>query len=249
MIKKTVLFALIGSGLFTLGLQSLNAEPERNAAQVTSMEGDWVGRLSEKIANLKIVIHIKKSPTGGVEGTFDSPDQGGYGLPITAITIKDDKLSFEIKRIDVTYNGQLNAEKNAISGNFVQHGITSELTFQSLASAMAKIPTELNFNYGRTIPNDFRPSLANEECKIALKNKTSEYICLGVINSDGNLLYGWADGNAGMPVFYVSPNSQTNAQKPYSLSVGSAFVILSISGKIIGYGKPAKAGNYELVIE
>jgi hypothetical protein len=61
--KKTILFALVGSGLFTLGVQALNAEPEGNAAQSTSMDGDWVGRLSEKIANLKIVIHIKKSPS------------------------------------------------------------------------------------------------------------------------------------------------------------------------------------------
>jgi hypothetical protein len=247
--KKRILFALVASGLSVFGLLALKAEPEPKSANTTSMDGDWVGRLSEAIANLKVVIHIKTLPTGVAEATMDSPDQGGYGVPVSAISIKDNNLSFEIKTLDVIYNGKLNPEKNAISGNFVQHGITSELTFQSLASAMAKIPTELNFKYGRTIPNDFRPSLEKEECKITLKNKTADYICLGVINSDGNLQYGWADGNAGMPVFYVSPNSQTNAQRPYSPSVGSAFVILTISGKVIGYGKPSKAGNYELVIE
>ena len=143
----------------------------------------------------------------------------------------------------------MNAEKKEISGSFFQRGMVSKITFQTLASAMAKIPSELNFRYGRTIPNDFRPSPEKGECKITLKNKTADYICLGLINSDGNLQYGWADGNAGMPVFYVSPNSQTNAQRPYSPSVGSAFVILTISGKVIGYGKPAKAGDYELVID
>jgi len=247
--KKHNLYALIVMGIFSCGVQALKAEPEPKSAITKSMDGDWVGRLSENLANLKIVIHIKTLPTGLAEATMDSPDQGGYGLPVSAITIKDNNLSFEIRTLDVTYNGKLNTEKSKISGNFVQHGMTSELTFQSLASAMARIPSELNFKYGRTIPNDFRPSPEKEECKITLKNKTSEYICLGLINSDGNLQYGWADGNAGMPVFYVSPNSQTNAQRPYSPSVGSAFVILTISGKVIGYGKPSKAGNYELVVE
>jgi hypothetical protein len=247
--KKHILSALIASGLSVFGVLALKAEPEPKSAITKSMDGDWVGRLSENLANLKIVIHIKTLPTGLAEATMDSPDQGGYGLPVSAITIKDNNLSFEIRTLDVTYNGKLNTEKSKISGNFVQHGMTSELTFQSLASAMARMPSELNFKYGRTIPNDFRPSPEKEECKITLKNKTSEYICLGLINSDGNLQYGWADGNAGMPVFYVSPNSQTNAQRPYSPSVGSAFVILTISGKVIGYGKPSKAGNYELVVE
>lgn len=247
--KKLNLYALIVMGIFSCGVQTLKAEPEPKSAITKSMDGDWVGRLSENLANLKIVIHIKTLPTGLAEATMDSPDQGGYGLPVSAITIKDNNLSFEIRTLDVTYNGKLNTEKSKISGNFVQHGMTSELTFQSLASAMARMPSELNFKYGRTIPNDFRPSPEKEECKITLKNKTSEYICLGLINSDGNLQYGWADGNAGMPVFYVSPNSQTNAQRPYSPSVGSAFVILTISGKVIGYGKPSKAGNYELVVE
>ena len=247
--KKYVLFALIASGLSVFGVFALKAQSEPKSTSTTSMDGDWVGRLSEKLANLKVVIHIKTLPTGVVEATLDSPDQGGYGILVSAISIKDNNLSFEIKMLDVTYNGKLNTEKNAISGNFVQRGITSELTFQSLAFAMAKIPSELNFKYGGTIPNDFRPSPEKEECKITLKNKTPDYICLGLINSDGNLQHGWADGNAGMPVFYVSPNSQTNAQRPYSPSVGSAFVILTISGKVIGYGKPSKAGNYELVIE
>jgi hypothetical protein len=246
--KKLNLYALIVMGIFSCGVQALKAEPEPKSASTTSMDGDWVGRLAENFGNLKIIIHIKTTPTG-IEGTTDSPDQGAYGLPISTITVNGDDLTYRINNIDVSFSGKMNAEKKEISGSFFQHGMVSKITFQTLASAMARIPSELNFKYGRTIPNDFRPSPEKEECKITLKNKTADYICLGLINSDGNLQYGWADGNAGMPVFYVSPNSQTNAQRPYSSSVGSAFVILTISGKVIGYGKPSKAGNYELVIE
>ena len=246
--KKHILFALVASGLSVFGVSALKAQSEPKSASTTSMDGDWVGRLAENFGNLKIIIHIKTTPTG-IEGTTDSPDQDAYGLPISTITVNGDDLTYRINSIDVTFTGKMNAEKKEISGSFFQRGMVSKITFQTLASAMAKIPSELNFRYGRTIPNDFRPSPEKGESKITLKNKTADYICLGLINSDGNLQYGWADGNAGMPVFYVSPNSQTNAQKPYSPSVGSAFVILTISGKVIGYGKPAKAGDYELVID
>ncbi len=123
--KKHILFALVASGLSVFGVLALKAQPEPKSASTTSMDGDWVGRLSEAIGNLNVVIHIKTLPTGVAEATMDSPDQGGYGVPVSAISIKDNNLSFEIKTLDVTYNGKLNTEKNAISGNFVQRGITS----------------------------------------------------------------------------------------------------------------------------
>ena len=73
------------------------------AALAQSAAGDWKGVLDVTPAlHVKIAIHLKPKPGGGLDGAIDSPDQGVYGKPIVA-TAADGKLSFTDPAINAQY--------------------------------------------------------------------------------------------------------------------------------------------------
>jgi hypothetical protein len=107
----------------------------------------------------------------------------------------------------------------------------------------------LNFVYESELPKTFRSVKTSGTSKVHLINRTDNYICLAIINADGNLQHGWTDGNAGIPVLFVAPGKRTNQQNPYCPAVGQPFAILTTSGEIIGYGQVTSEGEYDLIIE
>ena len=239
---------ILGFGFF-LGLapqMASGADPTPAAATV-SMDGSWVGRLSEKIGNLKVILHIKPGASGPT-ATLDSPDQGGYGIPVSKISVEGSQLSFRIDSLDVTYQGKMDSDKKEIQGIFVQRGMSSELVLRPLGSLTAQIPAELAFQYSTQIP-DARPSPGEGECRIHLLNGTKDYLCLALIDADGNLRHGWTDGKPGQPVFYVGPGRRTATDRPYVIATGVPFLVLTLNGRVVGNGKPAKAGEYDLKLE
>jgi hypothetical protein len=247
MIKKIILSALY----LTASAKVFAATPSPNQDGLpanSGIYGDWVGRLSEEIGNLKLVIHIKNEKSGPV-ATMDSPDQNGYGCPVSRIVVEGDNLTFRIDPLDVTYEGKMDTPSGEIRGTFTQKGMKSPLVLKTMASQNAKNPSELNFTQGSSVPKDLRPSPGEGMCQIQIRNQTGRYVCMGWINSDGNLLHGWSSGEAGHTVSYVGPGCRTNPDSPYKSQVGSVFVILSMNGQILGFGKPSKPGSYDLILE
>jgi hypothetical protein len=59
--------------------------------------------------------------------TFDSPDQGATGLPITALSLVGDSLRFEMQYVDGAFRGTVSADKTKIAGTWTQSGTTLEL--------------------------------------------------------------------------------------------------------------------------
>jgi hypothetical protein len=234
--------------LFLGPLMAGGADPDPAGTNAVSMEGSWVGRLSEKIGNLKVILHIKPGASGPT-ATLDSPDQGGYGIPVSKISVEGNQLSFRIDPLELTYQGKLEAGKKEIQGIFVQRGISSELMLRPLGPLTAQIPAELAFQYSALAPKELRPSPGEGECRIHLINGTKDYLCLALIDADGNLRHGWADGKPGQPVFYVGPGSRTAADRPYVMAVGVPFVALTLNGRLVGHGKPSKTGEYDLKLE
>lgn len=243
-----IFLSCLGMLLVGLSPASFGADPSSPQAGISSLEGSWVGRLSEKIGNLKLILHIQ----GGAKGltaTLDSPDQGGYGIPASKISMEGNQLSFRIEQLDVTYQGKLDPSKKEIQGVFVQHGLSSDLVLRPCESLTSQIPSELAFQYSTLAPKDFRPSPAEGECRIHLVNGTKDYICMALLDADGNLRHGWSDGKPGQPVFYIAPGSRTSGDRPYIVATGTPFLVLTLSGRIVGYGKPSQAGQYDLKLE
>jgi len=241
---------LLGGAIWWQGQRSLMLGGLQAQALATesSFEGDWVGRLSDKMANLKLVFNIPRHPSG-FTATMDSPSQRGYGIPVSQISLEGEQVSLRIDRLDVTYQGKFDSKQGEIRGTFFQSGMVSELVLRPLAALTAKLPKELSFTYGTKVPKDFRPISGQGLLRIQLRNETTDYICLATLNAQGNILHGWTDGRPGSPVFYVGPGSRTDPAAPYSYSAGNTFVVLTASGRILGYGRANQAGECELLVE
>ncbi len=86
--------------------------------------GDWKGAISVMGQELEILTHFTMGEDGVVAGTFDSPLQGAYGLPLGDIKIEGKKISFIISGVpgDPVFAGELDADGKKMAGSFSQGG-------------------------------------------------------------------------------------------------------------------------------
>jgi len=82
--------------------------------------GDWQGTLSAGGAELRLVLHLNKSPDGSLKATLDSVDQSANGIPVNTVTLKDSKLSLDVSAVHGTYEGKVSADAKTISGTWTQ---------------------------------------------------------------------------------------------------------------------------------
>jgi hypothetical protein len=87
------------------------------------LTGIWQGKLKVTAGiELRIALNVEKDKEGTLKAILASPDQGANNIPISAIGLKDDVLSFESKIIGAKFSGKRNEEKNAFQGEFSQGG-------------------------------------------------------------------------------------------------------------------------------
>jgi pimeloyl-ACP methyl ester carboxylesterase len=82
--------------------------------------GDWQGTLEAGVAELRLVLHVTKSPDGSLHATLDSVDQASYGIPVTSVSLKGDKLNLALESIHGSYSGTVAADAKHISGTWSQ---------------------------------------------------------------------------------------------------------------------------------
>jgi serine-type D-Ala-D-Ala carboxypeptidase/endopeptidase len=109
------------------------------------ISGDWQGSLNTGMGELRIVLHVTKSPEGTLKATLDSPDQGIAGMTVDTITLDGAKLKFAVNFVKGTYEGAL---KNAssIAGNWSQPN--------KLPLDFKKTTTPVNLNHPPAPPSD-----------------------------------------------------------------------------------------------
>src|SRR5262245_30682143 len=112
--------------LFCVLLVSLFMNVGANAQTV---EGDWQGTIKANYMELRLRLHVTKDEKGTLKATFDSIDQGVRGLPVSAISLKDSTLNFELEVASASYEGKINADHTRISGVFTQGGMSIPLEF------------------------------------------------------------------------------------------------------------------------
>jgi hypothetical protein len=98
----------------------------RAQAQIS---GDWLGTLSGGGAELRLALHIAADKDGNLTATMDSLDQGGMGIPVTAITFTDSKLSLTVDAVHGSYQGAVNKDATEILGTWTQ-GQPLDLNFK-----------------------------------------------------------------------------------------------------------------------
>ena len=92
-----------------------------------SVLGDWHGVLDIYGMKLRIVFHIAEH-ADSLAATFDSPDQGAFGIPVNRVSYANSVLKLESDAPPIVYIGTLQGE--AIKGTFYQAGMELPLDLQ-----------------------------------------------------------------------------------------------------------------------
>lgn len=106
------------------------AGSRRPANAIFSAEGTWQGAVEDGQLRHRLQLHIGHDDKGRLTASLDSLDQGVSGLPATNVTEKESTLHLEIPVASGTYDGTLNAAKNALTGTWTQNGEQHALNFR-----------------------------------------------------------------------------------------------------------------------
>lgn len=90
--------------------------------------GTWNGKLPVPGAELRIVIKVSQDESGQLAATMDSPDQGAYAIPVTAIALDGKRVRMEAGSIGGVFEGDLDRPAAEIRGTWRQGGASLPLT-------------------------------------------------------------------------------------------------------------------------
>ena len=113
-------------------LTSFFASPPALVAQQSKTE-NWLGMLNVGAVKLRIQLNLTLDE-GQYSGEMVSPDQSPTGIKLDTVTRTDDKLEFEIKKLNVSYQGKLNEDQSLATGVFTQ-GQEFEVDFKRIAES------------------------------------------------------------------------------------------------------------------
>jgi uncharacterized protein (TIGR03435 family) len=91
------------------------------------LAGTWQGTLNVQGRALRIVVRMTRT-NGALTGQFLSIDQGGQPIPLNSISMDGRTVKWKLDAANISYEGTLSADGNAISGTFTQGGAVP-LTF------------------------------------------------------------------------------------------------------------------------
>jgi fermentation-respiration switch protein FrsA (DUF1100 family) len=131
--RLVVMAAAIGGFIASARAQGQHAGEVKAAGSIV---GDWQGTLTAGSAQLHLVLHVSRAQDGSLSATLDSVDQTAYGIPVSAITVKDGSLSMTVNAVRGTYEGEVNKDATEIKGTWTQ-GQPMELNFRRAAAEQA----------------------------------------------------------------------------------------------------------------
>jgi alpha/beta superfamily hydrolase len=92
------------------------------------VSGTWLGSIPLGGVSLRVVFNLSKNTDGVFAGTMDSPDQGGFGIPISQITVHGRHVDLAAAGIGASFSGDLSADGSQLSGTATQAGQSTPLT-------------------------------------------------------------------------------------------------------------------------
>jgi len=114
-----------------------------------SIEGDWYGKASVQGIALRLTLHVKTAEQG-ITSTWDSPDQGAFGITSTTTTLVYPDFTFSHAGAGFRYTGKVNASYSEIAGTLEQNGQKFEIIFgREPIDAAANSPEGLKQKYDK----------------------------------------------------------------------------------------------------
>ncbi len=101
-------------------------------SQTKEITGAWQGQLIIQGTPLKILLHIVKEKES-YNGSFDSPDQGAFGIPFSTVTYNDALLVCEIPKMQLKIVGSI-MPSDSLSVKWQQGPANLPITFYKLNS-------------------------------------------------------------------------------------------------------------------
>ena len=98
------------------------------------LAGSWLGTLSGRGADFRVVFHLKPG-SDGLTGTMDSPDQGATGIPVSKVLVDGDTVRIGVRAIGGRFAGVVQPSADAtvattISGQWAQGPARVPLTLR-----------------------------------------------------------------------------------------------------------------------
>jgi non-heme chloroperoxidase len=87
------------------------------------LTGDWQGALKGGAQELRVIVHIEKSDSGGWKATLASIDQSpdrGVTIPVESLRLEGQDVKIAVPAVRGSYEGKLSADATAIAGNWTQ---------------------------------------------------------------------------------------------------------------------------------
>ena len=93
-----------------------------------SIKGNWYGMLDLPEISLRLNMHIDSTKDGYI-ATWDSPDQGAFGIPTTRFSYDYPNIVVEHKNANVLINGSVDAKFKTITAIFKQGDTKANMSF------------------------------------------------------------------------------------------------------------------------
>lgn len=113
-----LLAAVAFTFLASTALAGSSDEPKVDTHSIThDLEGDWGGTLA---GTLRLVLHVKKSPSGNYSAVLESVDQGHAMIPVDALEITVDHLVFSARAVHGSFDAKWDDKVNGWAGIWTQ---------------------------------------------------------------------------------------------------------------------------------
>jgi len=89
--------------------------------------GDWYG-VCQREDSLHIILHIYKD-NNRLKATYDSPDQGEFGVKLNKVILTGDTLFYSHFGYVITYKGRVNQDYSGIVGDYSERSDKYKLDF------------------------------------------------------------------------------------------------------------------------
>ncbi len=117
---------ILKTAAIAVGILAFAAVAAAQAPDTKPFIGAWKGTLSIAGMELEIALNFTLDEAKKIQGTFDSITQGGFGIKLGTIEIKDKTITFIIDDPNVpgdpTFKGTLDETGKKLTGDFTQSG-------------------------------------------------------------------------------------------------------------------------------
>jgi len=130
-------------------------------AQLSSLAGEWRGRIVVPGGGLDVVLSIQQGGDG-LAGTIDIPEQGARALPLVGFSSVGDTLLFTIRDVpgDPTFHGRFSNAADSLAGAFVQGGVPMPFALERTAATADSTVERLRAELSRILEDSRVPGMA-----------------------------------------------------------------------------------------